>query len=275
MQMGHAIPTVTLADGQAMPMLGLGTWQLDGETCVKAVRTALDLGYTHIDTAEMYKNESQIGEAIQGGDRDTLFITSKVWYDNLRGPAVRQACEQSLRRLGTDHLDLYLVHWPNRRIPMQETLEAMAALRTEGKARSIGISNFTVRHLEQARDLTAEPLVTNQVEFHPHLYQQELLEYCGAQDIVLTAYSPLGRRAVLGDATIGRIARACGKTVGQVTLRWMVQKGIVVIPKASSAEHLEENTQVFDWELSPEAMSAIDDIPVMKREIDWSGSEFE
>ncbi len=258
-----SIPTITLKSGAAMPQLGLGTWRLQGRECTQAVKAALALGYTHIDTAEMYGNEKEIGAAIEGTPRERLFITSKVWLANLAHDDVISACDGTLGRLGTPYVDLYLVHWPSREIPVADTLRALDKLVRLGKARSIGVSNFTERLLEDAVAAAGDgsPICVNQVEFHPWLYQRELLASCGRLGVALTAYAPIARGTQLDDARLQRIARAHGKTAAQVCLRWAVEKGMAVIPKAGSRAHLEENMAIFDFSLTPAETAQLDAMP--------------
>jgi len=247
-----------LKDGNRIPALGLGTWQLTGETCVKAIRKALELGYRHIDTAEIYGNQREIGKAIRGFPREELFITSKVWTNHLRHDDVLGACERTLEELGTDYVDLYLIHWPSEEVPVRETLEAMRELKRKGKVRSVGVSNFEVGHLKEALGVARDLVVNNQIEFHPYRYPKEVHEFCKRERIVVTAYSPLGRGRLLQDPKVREIAKRRVRTPAQVCLRWALQKGAVVIPKASSVEHLREDMQIFDWELSEEDIRALD-----------------
>jgi len=247
-----------LRDGNKIPALGLGTWQLTGETCVKAVRKAIELGYRHIDTAEIYGNQREIGRAIKGFPREELFITSKVWTNHLRYEEVLGACEQTLRDLGTEYVDLYLIHWPSEEVPVRETLEAMGELKRRGMVRSVGVSNFEVGHLREALRVARDLVVNNQIEFHPYRYPREVHEFCRREGIVVTAYSPLGRGRVLQDPVVREIAKKHARTPAQVCLRWALQKGAVVIPKASSVEHLRENLRIFDWELSERDMRMLD-----------------
>ena len=251
------IPHIKLESGSSVPQLGLGTWKLTGNDCTAAVETALKLGYTHIDTAEHYGNHVEIAEAIGGFDRSKLFITSKVWLTDLRRGDVLKACDRALKELCTDYLDLYLIHWPNPSVPLAESLGAMSELYRTGKIKSIGVSNFTIRHLEEALG-AGVPISMNQVEFHPGLYQKELLDFCKERNIFVTAYSPLGRGGLIGDKTITSIAGKNGKTPAQVCLMWLVQKGMVVIPKAASEAHLKENMCIFGWKLGDADMNSID-----------------
>jgi diketogulonate reductase-like aldo/keto reductase len=256
-----AIPNVTLADRNEIPQLGFGTWRLFGDAVREPLRIALELGYTHIDTAQIYENEQAIGEAIRGVPRESLFITSKAWHGNLRERDVLRSCEQTLRDLRTRYLDLCLIHWPNRQVPMKETFRALTSLHEAGKVRSIGVSNFTIAHLQEAIAASDLPICVNQVEFHPWLYQKELLEFCKRNKIALTAYSPLGRAKFLGDPTVQEIAAAHGRTPAQICLRWAVQQGAIVIPKGTSREHIAQNMRIFDFSLTPAQIARLSALP--------------
>jgi len=247
-----------LASGHKMPALGLGTWQLRGSTCTKAVRTALKLGYDHIDTADMYGNHRAIRQALQGLDVDKIFITSKVRRADLRHNDVLKMGNRALSELGIDHLDLLLIHWPNRQIPIAETMAAMAEWVQQGKVRSIGVSNFTIRDLQEAQQLTKVPISVNQVKFHPYNNQRDLLTYCSDHGIVVTAYSPFGNGSLVGDRKLKRIAAEYDRSFAQIVLRWLVSKGVAVIPKSTNPNHLADNMDIFDWELEPEDYEAIE-----------------
>lgn len=268
------IPLFTLADGGSIPALGLGTWQLTGKGCVDAVRRALALGYRHIDTAMYYGNHAAIGEAIKGFPRDELFLTSKVWPQSLRKADLIAACDETLRELGTTYVDLFLIHWPNKAIPMRESFEALAELHRRGSVKGFGVSNFTVRHLEEAIALSEIPILVNQVEFHPFLRQHELLAYCAKNGIRVIAYSPLARGKTITDPTLRRIAEKHGKSPGQIALRWLHELGIVVIPKAGSEGHLRENMGLFGFSLDEEDRAAIGKLP-RQRLIDPPFAEFD
>ena len=254
-------PTILLASKEQLPQLGLGTWQLSGKTCQQQVKDALLLGYTHIDTAEWYGNEAEIGAAIKGVDRSTLFITSKVAPHHLSHDGIIKSCERSLQKLGTDYLDLYLIHWPRKKRHTKDVLRAFKELFDQGKIKSFGVSNFTIHHLQDIKPIMEDlgvPISVNQVEYHPGLNQQALLNYCSEEGITLTAYSPIARgRAVKNDA-LEMIGQQHDKSAAQVALRWLVQKGIVIIPKTSSKEHAAENMAIFDFTLSKEEMEQID-----------------
>ncbi len=253
-------PAVKLTSGYWIPALGLGTWHLRGEECVTAMRTALGMGYKHIDTADMYGNQAEIGRAMAGYDRSDIFVTSKVWRDDLHYDDVVRVGEAILRDLQTDYLDLLLIHWPNRSVPLRETFGALEQLVEQGRVRSVGVSNFDVALLKAAIQATDLPLTNNQVEFHPLLRQQELLAFCKQHDITLTAYCPLGRGAVLSNEVIVNLAGEYGKSPAQVSLRWLIQQGTIVIPKAGSEDHMRENMAIFDFEISPDDTQVIDRI---------------
>ncbi len=255
------IPQLKFSNGMKIPMLGLGTWQLNGSTCISGVKAALGMGYNHIDTAEMYGNENEVRQGMQGFDRKSIFITSKVWPESLSYQHVIDACDNSLKRLGTGYLDLYLLHWPVHGADYKEVFRAFRKLVDDGKAKSVGVSNFTIHHLHDTLPIAKElglQIAANEVEFHPGLYQKELLEFCSRNGIALIAYSPLGRGKVAGEKSLLEIAKKHGKTAFQVSLRWILQHGVVVIPKASSEKHLADNMGIFDFELSAEEMKAID-----------------
>jgi len=252
------IPTLKLRSNYLIPSLGLGTWELLGKECEEIVKLALKIGYRHIDTAEMYKNEKEIGRAIKIFPRSEIFITSKVLGSNLKYNDVIKACESSLKRLDTSYLDLYLIHWPNPEIPLEETFKAMKFLHEEEKIRSFGVSNFDLPLLEKALEIEEIPICVNQVEFNPYVYQKELLEFCKKHGIILVAYSPLARGAVNKDERIREIAEKYGKTPAQISLRWVIQKGAIPIPKASCEKHLKENIKIFDWKISKKDEREID-----------------
>ena len=264
------IGTVTVR-GVEVPRLGLGTWRLTGDDCREAVGTALELGYRHIDTAQVYRNERQVGDALGASDvpREEVFLATKLGpgrsYDD-----VLRTTEESLARLGTDYIDLLLIHWPNGRPPgappnplssapdHEETLRAMNELVDRGTVRHIGVSNFDIDLLDAARESSDAPVLTDQVQYHPFWNQRELLDYCRIHDVLLTAYSPLGHGGVLDDAVLERIGRRYGKTPAQVALRWLVQQEqVATIPKATSREHLEANMAAFDFELTETEMREI------------------
>ncbi|WP_010612655.1 aldo/keto reductase [Halococcus hamelinensis] len=274
-----SVPSVTLPSGDEMPMVGVGTWDIDGETVQESVRAGLDGVYTHVDTAEGYRNESEIGDVLAEYDREDLFLTSKVLPSNLDYDSVIESCEESLDRLGTDYLDLYLIHWPNPAISLRETLNAMETLHDEGKIENVGVSNFSAYQLSNALHIADVPIALNQVEFHPWFQRPDLVEYCRENDVVVEAAAPLARTDILGDDTVEDIAENYDKTPAQVVLRWAVEEDVVVIPKSTSADHIESNGRLFDWELDSddhERLNEIDrDQPVYDTPAkDWTGDVY-
>ena len=244
----------------SIPVLGLGTWKLTGKTCITAVKKALELGYRHIDTAEYYRNHVEIGKAITGFEREDIFITSKVWASDLRYNDVLKMCDKALKELKTDYLDLYLIHWPNPKIPIEETLKAFKKLYDEGKIKNFGISNFDIGELKEVLEKTEIPITNNQIEFHPYWYRRELLEFCKENNISVTSYSSLGRGILFEESIIKKLAKKYSKTEAQILLRWALQKSTIVIPKASSESHLRENTDIFNWKISGEDIEQIDSL---------------
>jgi diketogulonate reductase-like aldo/keto reductase len=244
--------------GEKVPSLGLGTWRLSGQECVRAVERALALGYRHIDTAQMYANEDEVGCGIQnsGVDREDIFLVTKVRTSSFSHDAVIRSTRGSLEKLQTEYVDLLLMHWPNPSVPLGETLGAMRELQEEGSVRYVGMSNFPPSMVDEATE-HAE-IFCNQVEYHPYRAQDELLEQAREMDYLLTAYSPVAKGRVSNDATLREIGEAHGKTAAQVALRWLVQQEKVsAIPKATGEEHLAANLDVFDFELSEEEMDRV------------------
>ncbi len=249
--------------GVEVPEIGLGTYKLHDRECIKTVRTALDIGYRHIDTAQMYKNEREIGEAmrISNVSREELFLTTKVLRNNLAPDDVLQSSEQSLQSLNTDYIDLLLIHWPNPNHDLQKTIESMLILRDQGKALNIGVSNFPLSMLKQANDELRAPVFCEQVEFHPFLDQLNILDYAIDNDIMLTAYAPLAQGKAVENEDLIEIGETYNKSPAQIALRWLIeQENVVAIPKGSSQQHLEENIDIFDFELSDEDFERIDNL---------------
>jgi 2,5-diketo-D-gluconate reductase B len=245
--------------GVRVPSVGLGTWQLTGRTCVEAVSDALALGYRHIDTARGYGNEREVGEGMRasGVPREEIFLVTKVPPSDAAPDRVRASCEGSLADLGVDRIDLLLLHWPAPRVPLADTLGAMAQLRDEGRIAHFGVSNFPPPLLREA--LQIAPVLNDQVEFHPYAHQDGLVAIADERDVLITAYSPLDRGRVARDSTLGDIGAAHGKTPGQVALRWLLDHPkTCVVPKASSHERRVENLDVFDFELTDDERARID-----------------
>ncbi|MFB4325715.1 aldo/keto reductase [Paenibacillus lautus] len=256
----------TLNDGVKMPWLGLGVWKTkEGEEVIQSVKSAIAAGYRSIDTAAIYGNEEGVGQAIResGVSRDELFITTKVWNDDQGYEKTLQAFETSRKKLGLDIVDLYLVHWPGKDKYL-ETWKALIHLQKEGLVRSIGVSNFQIRHLQHIIEDTGVVPVVNQVELHPLLSQKELLGYARENHIVLEAWSPL-MQGNLDQPALAKIAEKYGKTTAQVILRWDIQNGVIVIPKSIKDHRIRENAGIFDFELSAEDMAAIDGLNQNKR----------
>jgi methylglyoxal/glyoxal reductase len=253
--------SVRLNNGVQMPWLGLGVWRSgsDAET-ERAVRAAIDGGYRSIDTAKIYGNERGVGRAIRGCGvpREQLFVTTKVWNDDVRAERVAAAFEASLRLLDVDYIDLYLVHWPIAG-KIAKAWRAMEQLPATGRVRAIGVSNHLRPHLDELLAAAETVPAVNQIEFHPYLQSRPLVEFCRSRQIQVEAWSPLGQGGpLLHDATLVEIARRHGRTVAQVILRWDLQHGVVTIPKSVQPQRLVENAQLFDFTLSPSDMAAID-----------------
>jgi 2,5-diketo-D-gluconate reductase A len=252
-----AVPSVTLNDGRTMPQIGLGTFLMPPGDTQRLVESAIDAGYRHIDTAKFYENEAEVGAAVRAR-RETIFVTTKLWRDDMGYDAALRAFDRSFDQLGLDWLDLYLIHWPEPQTERYvESWKALVRLREEGRVKSIGVSNFTMAHLEHIIDETGVIPAVNQVECHPRFQQVELRAFCEENGIAVTSWSPLGRGTVLDDPEIARIAAKHGKSPGQVILRWHLDQGLIVIPKASSSARLAENLAVTGFALDEEDLAAI------------------
>jgi 2,5-diketo-D-gluconate reductase B len=263
------------SNGARIPAIGLGTWDLRGRTCTRMVEEALRLGYRHIDTAEMYDNEREVGEGLRasGIARAEAFITTKVWQDHLAPRAFERAIKDSLAKLRLAEVDLLLIHWPNSRFPLADTIGALCRMKREGLTRHIGISNFTVDLVAQAVKLATEPLVTNQIEWHPYIDQSKVVGACRRHGLSVTAYSPIARGRAGGDDTLRSIGLRHRKSAGQVSLRFLIQEGAIVIPRTSRSERLAENLAIFDFELAPAEMEQIRRLAHPQgRIVNWSGS---
>jgi diketogulonate reductase-like aldo/keto reductase len=275
-----AVPTHTLPSGDELPAVGLGTWKLDDETAKESVHAALDAGYTHVDTAEGYRNERGIGEALAESehDRDDVFLTSKVLPKNLTYDSLIEACEASLDRLGTEYLDLYLIHWPNPAISLRESLDAMATLSDRGLVRNVGVSNFSAYQLSCAHHVSDVPIAVNQVEFHPWFQRPDLVDYCRDTETVVEAAAPLARTEIFADEVVQDLAQKYDTSAAQVVLRWALDRDVVVLPKSSSPAHVRQNLEL-DWELDDADRSRLDDCdrdqPVYDTPArDWTGDTY-
>lgn len=256
--------------GNRIPKLGFGTWQLKDDNCTRGVKTALEEGYRHVDTAQIYGNERQVGKGISQSevDRDDIWLTTKIWRDSLNKDDLQKSVEKSLEKLQTDYVDLLLIHWPFAEMNMREALSEMDELVEKGKARSIGVSNFTPDQMDRAQEVSENKLLTNQVEYHPFLDQNDVVRKCMEQEMMLTAYSPLARGSVMGNKALQKIGEKYGKSEAQVSLRWLIQQeGIVAIPKASSPEHIRANLDIFDFELTGREMKTVSELADNNRKV--------
>jgi len=244
--------------GEKVPSLGLGTWRLSGEECTRIVERALALGYRHIDTAQMYANEGEVGRGIRNSsvDREEIFLVTKVRTSSFSHDDVIRSTREGLKKLQTEYVDLLLMHWPNPSVPLDETLGAMRELQEEGSVKHVGVSNFPPPMVEEATEHAT--VFCNQVEYHPYRAQDELLGQAKEMDYLLTAYSPVAKGRVANDKTLQEIGEAHGKTPAQVALRWLIQhEKVAAIPKAADEDHLRSNFEVFDFELSNEEMERV------------------
>ena len=249
--------------GIDVPEIGLGTYKLIGKAGEQIIKMALSMGYRHLDTAQDYKNETEVGNAIKQSHvkRDELFVTTKVDRNNLEPEKLLKKSEQSLLDLDLEYVDLLLIHWPNDEVDIEQTMEAMLSFRDQGKALNIGVSNFPMKLLKEVNEEFAAPIFCNQVEYHPLLGQFDLLDYASENDLMVTAYSPLGQGSIVDNPLLMNLGEKYGKTSAQIALRWLVeQEQVVTIPKASSKEHLEQNIDIYDFSLDDEDFYAIDDL---------------
>ena len=248
------------ANGASIPAIGLGTFGMTGETCERAVAAALACGYRHLDTARMYDNEEAVGAGLKAGgvQRDEVFVTTKVWWEDIAPGDLERSAEASLKRLGLSQVDLLLIHWPNAAVPVAKSTAALCAAKRAGLARHIGVSNYTAALLDEAVAAASEPLVADQVEYHPYLDQTRVKAAARRHGMAVTSYCPLGRSAILDDPTLTSIAQAHGRQASQIVLRWHVQQpGIVAIPKSGTPERIRHNIEVFDFALTDDEMARI------------------
>jgi len=267
------VPVVE-AKGARIPLLGLGTWELRGRVCSRVVEQALRLGYRHVDTAEIYENEREVGEGLHGSGirRNDVFVTTKIWPAHFAPRELERAARDCLVRMRLSEVDLLLLHWPNLQIPLSETLGALGKVKRDGLARHIGVSNFTVALVEEAVQATSEPLVCDQIECHPFLDQAKVIAACRKHGMAVIAYSPIAQGAVRDDEVLARIGAAHKKTAVQVCLRFLVQQDIVVIPRTSKVERLSENAAIFDFTLSEQEMADISALARDERLVAWAFS---
>ncbi len=253
--------TVT-THGATIPTIGLGTWTLKDEAGTKIVAEAIGAGYRHIDTARMYDNETAVGAGIKASKiaRDKVFVTTKVWTDDIADGDLQRSAEASLKRLGLDQVDLLLIHWPNAAIPLEGSIKALCETKKRGLTKHIGVSNFTTALLDKAVSLTTEPLVANQCEYHPHLDQTKVIAACKKHGVTFVSYTPLGRGAIGGvmdEPVVKAIAERVKRSAAQVVLRWHLQQGLVAIPRSQNAERVAANLAVYDFELPASDMAAL------------------
>lgn len=268
--------TLRLNTGAAIPAVGFGTWEISSDDAAQqAVVAALQAGYRLIDTAKIYGNEKGVGAAVQasGIPREEIFVTTKLWNDDQGYDSAFAALDTSLQNLGLEYVDLYLIHWPATR-HRHDAWRAFEELQKSGKAKNIGVSNYTVDHLSQLLEQSSVVPAVNQVEFHPFIYEQQkkLLEFCGQHGIVVEAYSPLSRLADARSEAIERIAAQTGKSPQQVVLRWCVQHGTVPLPRSSNPEHIKSNLEIFDFELSKDDMEQLDTLSDGER-VTWDPAD--
>ncbi|MDT0690866.1 aldo/keto reductase [Salegentibacter sp. F188] len=263
---------LTLNDGNKIPIVGFGTYKATGQEGIESVKSAISSGYSLIDTAAAYENEEAVGKGIKASGvlREDLFITSKLWRESLGYESTKKELENSLKRLDLEYLDLYLIHWPaneknydNWQKTNADTWRAMEELQAEGKIKSIGVSNFFEEHLDSLFETANVIPSINQIEFHPGYWQKELVAYCKRQNIVVESWSPLARGKVFGNEVLEEIAKKHNKTVAQICLKWIIQHDVIAIPKSNSPKRIEENIDLFDFELSATDMNLINDLPEM------------
>jgi len=251
------------ANGARIPAIGLGTMTLKGQECIDAVKTALELGYRHLDTAERYGNEEWVGEGLHQGiaasglKREDVFVTTKVYWDKLAPGDFEKSVEGSLQKLKLPWVDLLLIHWNNPKVPLADSIKSLCSARKQGQSRHIGVANFTTAMLDEAVKFASEPLVTNQIETHPFLDQTSVLAACKKHGLSVTGYCPLARGQVPGNVTLERIGAAHGRSPAQIALRYLVQQGVIPIPRTAKRDHLAANLAIFDFTLTPVEMREI------------------
>lgn len=267
---------IKLNTGNSMPVIGFGTWEVVPDSAARqAVESALRVGYRLLDTAKVYGNEAGVGQAIRESNikREEIFVTTKLWNEDQGYESTLEAIDDSLKRLQLDYADLYLIHWPQTGT-RRESWRAMEQVHQSGKAKNVGVSNYTIRHLEELLSESTLVPAVNQVEFHPYIYadQKPLLEFCKAHGIVLEAYSPLSKGTRKSHGTIARIAKKHQKSEQQVTLRWCLQHGTVPLPRSTNPEHMKDNFDIFSFELDDEDMATLDGLSTGER-VTWDPSD--
>ncbi|MEK7516970.1 MAG: aldo/keto reductase [Patescibacteria group bacterium] len=268
--------SLRLNQNTSIPILGLGTWKLRGDECTRAVLKALEVGYRHIDTADRYENHREVAAAIRKSriKRGDIFLTTKIPPTDLSKETVLSNCDRYLEELDTSYIDLLLIHWPNHTIPIKETLSAMNELKLKGKIRAIGVSNFTIHHLEDAMRTDVE-ITNNQVELHPTFNQIQMKEYCDGKHIAITAYSPLGRASDLDIPLIQELSKKYEVTPSQVILNWIISKEVVAIPKSATPKRIEDNFKAITWSLEQNDIEKINHLEQNERLTNPPWSEFD
>jgi len=266
---------IDLNANASVPILGFGTWKLQGDVCEQAVLDALKVGFRHLDTADSYANHKKVGAAIRRSSlpREEIFLTTKLWHEKLTKEEVKDCVQRFLEELQVNYIDLLLIHWPNHLVPIEETLEAMNRCKEDGVVKAIGVSNFTIKHLEETKKTGFEVSV-NQIEFHPSFNQKELKEYCDHNKITIEAHSPNGQGRDLLVPEIIDIARKHFATEYQAILAWLRQKGIVALPKSTNPKHMRENLESLKLNLKDNEIEVIENLPQGERVIDFAFSEF-
>ncbi|MFP4417476.1 MAG: aldo/keto reductase [Chitinispirillaceae bacterium] len=268
---------ITLKSGRKIPQFGLGTWELTGETGIETVAQALSMGYNHVDTAVQYGNHKEVGTGIKksGVDRESIYLTTKIPKEKLRRSQILELGQKMLDELAVDYVDLLLVHWPSKKVPFSETFGAFNELVKKGFVKDIGVSNFNAEIMMESVEVSEAPIVTNQVEFHPFLYQKELLKKCKSLGVTLTAYCPLAKGKVFENRILQDIASKYHATIAQVSIAWILSKGIIAIPKATGKDHLKDNLEALSLKLSAEDLERIDSIDQTSRLIDGPWKDFD
>lgn len=262
--MAYSIEPIRMNNGKYIPSIGFGTSLVTGDECVRIIKKAIDIGYTHIDTAHVYKNETEIGKAIKESNvkREKIFITSKVWKDSMGYENTIKSFNETLNNLDLDYIDLFLIHWPKNNDEKLniDTWKAMENLYKEGKVKSIGVSNFLQKHLKIIIDNCKVLPAVNQIEFHPGLVRKDTIEFCRKNDIVIEAWAPLGKGKMLNNEKLSRLAKKYNKSVAQICLKWCLQNNVIPLPKSQNSERMKQNLDIFDFEISVEDMNEVDNI---------------
>ena len=262
--MAYNINDVELNNGVYMPSIGFGTSLITGDECIETIKKAIEVGYRHIDTAHAYENEAEIGQAIKQSniDRKNLFITSKVWKDSMGYENTLKSCEETLKNLKLEYLDLFLIHWPKNNDDNLniETWKALEKLYNDGNVRAIGVSNFLYNHLKVIMDNCNVIPAVNQIEFHPGLMRQETINFCKNQGIVIEAWAPLGKGKMLNNDTLMQLAKKYNKSVAQICLKWCLQNDVIPLPKSQNIERMKQNLELFDFKISNEDMHKINNM---------------